>query len=216
MPAPPTRPRLRVRYDARRTELLDAAAVLFARHGYSSTTMAQIVEATGMAAGGLYHYFDGKEQLLYDICAELLDPLLGEARRIVDESPGATPEATLRAVVRAWVRHVERHSAHMRVFQQERQIIEHGARWRSVRRSRKEFERLLEAILQSGETDGSFSFADRRLALMALLSMINYLPQWYRPNGRLGADEIADGFVDLLLSSGRSGAGDPRTSSAAA
>ena len=41
--------------------------------------------------------------------------------------------------------------------------------------------------------------ADPRLALSALLGMVNHTAQWYRPRGRLGATEIADGYVDLLL-----------------
>ena len=45
-------------------------------------------------------------------------------------------------------------------------------------------------------------FADRRLALLALLGMVNYTPQWFRPGGRLNATEIADGYCDLLLGGG--------------
>jgi len=40
---------------------------------------------------------------------------------------------------------------------------------------------------------------DPRLALAALLGMVNHTAQWYRPRGRLGATNIADGYVDLLL-----------------
>ena len=195
--APPTRPALRARYDRRRQDVIDAAATVFAERGFQATTMEDLSEATGLAAGGLYHYIGSKEQLLFDICAELLDPLLDEAQAIVSE-PGA-PEETLRRLVRVWTRHVESHRDHMRVFQQERQVIERGPRWRAIRASRKEFERVLDDVLADGERSGDFSFGDRRLALMALLSMINYLPQWFRPRGRLSAEEVAEGFCDLVL-----------------
>jgi len=49
------------------------------------------------------------------------------------------------------------------------------------------------------------SFADRGLTLLALLGMVNYTPQWLRPRGRLTAEQIADGYCDLLLSVARSG-----------
>jgi AcrR family transcriptional regulator len=176
---------------------VDAAATVFAQHGFRATTMEDLSAATGLAAGGLYHYIGSKEQLLVDICSELLDPLLDEAHAIVSEP--AAPEETLRRLVRVWVGHVESHRDHMRVFQQERQLIESGPRWRAIRASRKEFERVLDDVLAAGERSGDFAFADRRLALMALLSMINYLPQWFRPRGRLSAEEVADGFCDLLL-----------------
>jgi hypothetical protein len=65
-----------------------------------------------------------------------------------------------------------------------------------VRASRKAFERLAEDAL---ERAGASAGADRRLALSALLGMVNHTAQWYRPRGRLSAAEIADGYVDLLL-----------------
>ena len=40
---------------------------------------------------------------------------------------------------------------------------------------------------------------DRDLALRALLGMVNHTAQWFRPRGRLSAEQIADGYVDLLL-----------------
>ena len=105
-----------------------------------------------MAAGGLYHYFGGKEQLLIAICDQLMDPLLIEAEALVatDESS----ELRLRALVRLWVAHVIEHRDHMLVFQQERHVIEHGEQWRDVRESRKRFERLVAGVLEEVHEDG--------------------------------------------------------------
>lgn len=196
-PEPPTRPALRARYDRRLHELVDVSATVFAEQGYQATSMDDLSQATGLAAGGLYHYIDGKEQLLFLICDELLQPLLADARAIVEQ--GGHPEAVLRAVVRTWVEHVERHRNHMIVFQQERHVIERDPRWRTVRGHRKQFEHLLDDVLIQGEKEGVFTFADRRLALLSLLAMVNYTPQWFNPAGRLSTAAVADGFCDLLL-----------------
>jgi hypothetical protein len=88
----------------------------------------------------------------------------------------------------------------MLVFTQERQAIERQPRWRHVRAQRKAFEKILDEILTRGEADDSMTFADRRLSLLALLGMVNYTPQWVRPNGRLSSAEIADGFCAMVLS----------------
>ena len=87
----------------------------------------------------------------------------------------------------------------MLVFTQERQAIEGEPRWRRVRSQRKAFEKILDEVLARGEADGSMTFADRRLSLLALLGMVNYTPQWVRPNGRLSAEEIADGYCTMIL-----------------
>lgn len=196
-PAPPTRPALRARYDARRREVVATAAKLFAERGYDATSMSELTEATGLAAGGLYHYIEGKDDLLIAICDELLEPLLEQAREIV--AAGAPPVDQLRELLAAWVAHVVAHRHHMLVFTQERQAIERQRRWRHVRSQRKAFEQILDDLLARGEADGSMTFADRRLSLLALLGMVNYTPQWVRPAGRLSPAEIAAGYCEIVL-----------------
>jgi TetR/AcrR family transcriptional regulator, cholesterol catabolism regulator len=197
VPSPPTRPALRARYDARRREVVATAAKLFAERGYDGASMNELTAATGLAAGGLYHYIEGKDDLLIAICDELLEPLLERAREIVTED--APPVEQLRALVAAWVAHVVEHRNHMLVFTQERQAIEGQQRWRRVRSQRQAFERILDEVLERGEADGSMSFIDRRLSLLALLGMVNYTPQWVRPGGRLSAQEIAAGYCAMVL-----------------
>ena len=200
VPTPPTRPALRARYDARRREVVATAAKLFAERGYDSTSMSELTEATGLAAGGLYHYIEGKDDLLIAICDELLEPLLERAREIV--AAEAPPVEQLRELVGAWVAHVVEHRDHMLVFTQERQAIESEPRWRRVRSQRKAFEQIVDEVLARGEADGSMTFTDRRLSLLALLGMVNYTAQWVRPGGRLAPEEIAGGYCAIVLSGG--------------
>jgi TetR/AcrR family transcriptional regulator, cholesterol catabolism regulator len=201
MATPPTRPALRKRYDSKREAVVEAAARLFAQRGYHATTMHDLTEATGLTAGGLYHYIGSKEQLLIAICDALMEPLLAKVDALgLDELEA---EAALRALVTAWVEHVAGHRMHMIVFLQERHLIEREPQWRHVAGSRKRFERLLERALQRADDEGAATFADRRLTTFALLGMVNHLPQWYRPRGRLTVAQIAGGFCDMLLADGR-------------
>ncbi len=196
-PTPPTRPALRARYDRRQQEVVATAARLFAERGYQATSMSDLTAATGLAAGGLYHYIGSKEQLLLRICDELLEPLLEQAHALLArESP---PAEQLRELLRAWLAHIETHRDHMLVFAQERHVIERDPQWRAVHGQRKAFEQLLDDVLARGEASGAMAFADRGLALRALLGMVNHTPQWLRTPGRLSAEQIADGYCDLLL-----------------
>lgn len=198
--APPTRPALRARYDRRQAEVIATAAELFATRGYQATSMQDLTQATGLAAGGLYHYIGSKEQLLFRICDELLEPLLEQARAIVArEAPAAQH---LRELLRAWLAHIADHRDHMLVFAQERHVIEREPQWRDVRRQRKAFERILDDVLARGERDGTLVFADRGLTLLALLGMVNHTATWLKPRGRLSPEQIADGYCDLLLKAG--------------
>jgi TetR/AcrR family transcriptional regulator, cholesterol catabolism regulator len=197
MPPRPDRAALRERYDRRRAQVVLDAARVFARHGYDQTSVPELSEALGMAAGALYHYFDSKEALLIAICDQLMDPLLAEARELV--AGDQPPEERLRALLRLWVSHVIEHRDHMLVFQQERHVIERGEQWRKVRESRKLFERLLDGALRDAREHGLTRITDDRLELSALLGMVNHTAQWYRPRGRLTGTEIADGYAALIL-----------------
>ncbi len=187
MPTPPTRPALRERYDRRQQEVVATAAALFARNGFQATTMDELSEATGLGAGGLYHYIGSKQRLLFGIFEQLMDPLLERAAQIeASEDPDR-----LRTLVRAWVAHIERHLDHMAVFAQERHAIERAPEWEQVRASRDAFEAILARLLtQAGVED--------RITLFALLGMVNHTATWLRPGGRMSAEQIADGYISLV------------------
>jgi AcrR family transcriptional regulator len=198
MPERPTRPALQERYDRRREAMVYAAAKVFAEQGYDQTTMQDLASSMGLATGALYHYFGSKEQLLIKICDQLMEPLLARARALMlrDEPP----RDQLRELIRLWVANVIEYRDHMLVFQQERHAIESGSKWRGVRDSRKAFERLVEHALDEAGATGPTG-VDRRLVLVALLGMVNHTAQWYRSRGRLTPEEIADGYLDLVLAS---------------
>ncbi len=196
----PTRPALGARYDRRRAGVVERAARVFAERGYAETSVAELAEQLGLAAGALYHYFEGKEALLIAICDELTVPLLEPARALLDAD--RDPEATLRGLLRAWVGHVTEHRDHLRVFTQVRHVVDHGEEWRAVRRGRKDFERLLDEALARLAEGGQLAL-DPGLARSALLGMVNHTAQWYRPRGRFSPEEIADGYATTVLVAGR-------------
>lgn len=192
---------MRERYDRRQAQVVLGAARVFAEHGYDQTSVPQLANELGLAAGSLYHYFSSKEQLLIAICDQLMEPLHAEAQVLL-EADAPTPER-LRALIRAWVFHVIAHRDHMLVFQQERHVIDHGDQWRGVRESRKRFERLVEGVLIAVRDDGFARLEDPRQSLAALLGMVNHTAQWYRARGRLTPETIADGYADLMIADAR-------------
>jgi AcrR family transcriptional regulator len=191
MPAPPTRPALRARYERRRQQVLRAAAREFAARGYHGTSMEDLSTATGLAAGGLYHYIGSKEQLLFAILAQLMDPLLERARDI-EASPAPAPER-LRELLREWLEHIEAHHDHVLVFTQERRVLERDERWKQVRESRTAFEDVLSRLVAEAVPSG-----DTRLRVLALLGMVNHTASWFRPGGRLSSSQIADGYWEII------------------
>lgn len=186
----PVRPALRARWERRRDDVVAGAAAVFAERGCYETSVAELAERLGLATGAIYHYFDGKEELLVAICDALTEPLLASARDLPDA--GTEPDR-LRALLHLWVTHVANHRDNLLVFTQVRHAIDRGPAWRRVRAARKDFENLLAAALERA------AVPDPELRRLALLGMVNHLPQWYRPNGPLTPTQIADGWTDAIL-----------------
>src|SRR3989441_4408323 len=61
---------------ARRTQILAAAALVFARKGFDRATVTEIARAAGLAEGSIYNYFRSKEELLVHIPRQLAQPVL--------------------------------------------------------------------------------------------------------------------------------------------
>src|ERR1700761_7854125 len=114
VPSPPNRPALRSRYDRRRQLVIDASARVFATKGFHATSIQDLVEASGLKAGGLYHYIGSKDELLVRICDELMEPLLEVVREIA--ASGNSARVQLRRIMHTWIEHLEHKRDHMLVF----------------------------------------------------------------------------------------------------
>ncbi|MFJ4345504.1 TetR/AcrR family transcriptional regulator [Pseudomonas sp. NPDC089401] len=84
-----------------RDRLLDAASILFARHGYQAISLRDLANHLGLRAGSLYHHIDSKQGLLYELIEATLTDLLYETRTQLRRA--ATPELRLAAFVEVFV-----------------------------------------------------------------------------------------------------------------
>ncbi|MEZ0156956.1 TetR/AcrR family transcriptional regulator [Streptomyces griseorubens] len=78
--------------DARRRQILDGAAVCFARNGFHATSMKDVLKEVDLSAGAVYRYFSGKEELIAAIASEVLETVRGTLEQAARESPPPTPD----------------------------------------------------------------------------------------------------------------------------
>ena len=197
VPEGPRQARTRKRYEGRRQEVADIAARVFAERGYDATSIDDLVEATGLQRGGLYHYMEGKKDLLIRIHGRFIEPLLDESREICAAAP--PPDLALRLLARALMENIDRYRDQVTVFFNEWRMIEHDPEWTEIRASRKEFADMIGGVLERGEREGVFTISDQRMTLFAFLGMLNYSHQWFDAGGRVTATEVADHFCDIFL-----------------
>lgn len=193
----PANPQLRARYDTRRQQLVDIAARLYAANGYHATSVDDLVEASGLQRGGLYHYIEGKHDLLVAIHDRFIEPLLERARPVVESDDA--PDAKLKQLARALMHVISTYQDHVTVFLNDWRAIKEGPEWQRIHDARREFEGIVESVLDEGRAQGAFDVRDTRVATRAFLGMVNYTYQWYVPGGPLGPDELADELTSFFL-----------------
>lgn len=189
--------RSRERFESRFSDVVSTAAAVFARKGFSATTVDDLMEATGLKRGGLYHYMTCKEDLLVAIHERFITPLLAEAERI-DLEPHDPPTA-VRMHAHALAHSLRDYHNEVIAFLNEWRLIRDEPQWTEIRRARRDLEHVIERSLRRGVARGDFAIADTRLATLALLGMFHHAHQWFDPQGRLSADDLAEQFADIFL-----------------
>ncbi|HEY2717510.1 MAG TPA: TetR/AcrR family transcriptional regulator [Solirubrobacterales bacterium] len=196
--ATPTRPRRRsARRVAREREIRAAAVDLFQDRGYEATTMRDLAQVVGMDAGSLYNHFRSKYDLLREVLIGTMEELVEEVRISVEAAPDS-PTAQLRALISSYVRfHSERlHEAG--IADSERRSLEADDS-RRLLELRRELAGMVREILERGKAGGEFEFEDAGVATLCVLSVPARLPVWFRPEGRLGLDEVVEPLTAFVL-----------------
>jgi AcrR family transcriptional regulator len=193
----PDRPRSAAKYDAKRQDVIDIAARVFAEKGFHATSIGDLVEATGLQRGGLYHYIEGKHELLLAIHERFIEPLLANAREIVAED--LPPDETVRRLAHALMQDIADYRDQVTVFLHEWRVLRDTPEWERVHEARREFETLIESVLADGERTGLFAVSDVRLTTYAFLGIFNYTYTWFDPNGTSTPDDLAERFVGIFL-----------------
>lgn len=179
-------------------EAIRAAAVsLFATRGYEATTMRELARAVGVEAASIYNHFPSKHVLLADLLVSAMAGLVESVREAVDSAPD-DPVEQMRVAVEAYVLCHRDRLGEASITDTERRSLlpEDSARLLALR---EELAELFRDTIRRGVADGSFVVDDIGVATLSILSICARLPVWYRPDGRMTLDKIADILVRFVL-----------------
>lgn len=177
--------------------LMAAATRLFADQGYDRTSVQEIVEAAGVTKGALYHYFGSKDDLLHGIYGRLLGLQQQRLDALARES-GPVEERLRAAAADVVVTTIENLDDAMIFFRSMHQLS--PEKQRQVRAERRLYHERFRALIEEGRQAGVFSTATPAdLVVDYHFGSVHHLSSWYRPDGRLTPQEVADHLADLLM-----------------
>ena len=185
------------RHDQKLEFILRNAARIFAEKNYHSTTMRDISRATSVSLAGLYHYCKSKEELLFliqDNCfgrvLERLEERLGE----VDD-----PLVKLRIFIENHLSFFAANMAEMKVLSHEAESLA-GDLHAHVSTKKDKYTKLARKILKEiQQGHDASSQIDLTVATYALFGMMNWIYNWYDPQGKLKVSELVDNVTRLFL-----------------
>lgn len=186
-------------YDPVQTKkaLIAAGLALFQRNGFHGTSVKDIVDEAKLTKGAFYHHFESKEELLVLIHDEYLD-YQAELIQRVQAIPGSAPER-LRKFISAVMEGMEQYHANVTVFFQERRYLT-GRRFSQLRARRERLEQQFHKMITEGVEAAEFRRdLDVQVTCLAILGMCAWTYNWFRPDGRMSAEEIAETFSRLVL-----------------
>lgn len=186
----------RASYEARREEIIDLAASLFAKNGFAATGVAEISDAVGLGKGGLYYYIGSKDALLVEIHDRVMEPLLERAHRIAETD--TSPLVRLRLISEVLLGIIAERLDHVWVFLHEHRSLQDDLLER-FRGRRREFEDIVTGLLEQGVAEGTFATDDTRITTLAFLGMHNMTYQWYRPEGRMSPRDLSAQYCRIFF-----------------
>jgi len=203
-----------------RQEILRTAARLFQQRGYDATSMNDVAAALKLSKGGLYHHFQSKDEILFEIMNHAMEitqeRVLNPVRSIAD------PEERLRALIRLHIEVVlSPRDREITVMLHENHPLPPALRKR-INSRKKDYIHFLESLMaevqrnvqqkdaqqkdaqqkdvqHKAQRKGQPGRVSPRAAAFALLGMINWIYQWYKPEGELQAQNLIPQFTDLIF-----------------
>ena len=183
------------RAEARRLEILRAAARVFRRDGFAGAGMREIAAEADLSPGNLYHYFRGKHEILYFCQDRALETMLAALQQA--RLSRAPSDDKLAAVIHAHVRclldELQGSVAHLEV-----EALPDELR-AAIIRKRDRYERGIRRLVAAGVRDGQFVACDTRLVTRAILGAVNWTARWFRLEGPRTPSAVADTLADYLV-----------------
>ena len=180
----------------KRSAILKQAAIYFADHGYDRASVNGVASACGISKSLIYHYYDSKEQLLFDILHSHLTALY---EGLIALQPAADPEVQLRQLVRKLLQMYRGADAEHRLQLQSTTALPKAQRHILADIQRSIVNEFSQAICAAAPEYLGQDSDHLRPLTMSLFGMANWFYLWHQPGRGMSRESYADLATEILL-----------------
>ena len=185
----------------RRRQIEDVASEMFRDQGYAATGVRDIARALDIQGASLYAHVTSRRPCCGRSSSAPRSMFESAADRALEGTEGRPASARMRALVVSHVGVVTGGPEAASVFDREWRHLE-GPRRDEIRTPPRRLRGPVPSLIEDGVEAGDFAPLDPSLSRPTfLLTALNAVGTWYRPDGRRSAAELADAYAELALRS---------------
>ena len=180
--------------DEKREAVLRTAVQLFLEQGYHRATLNEVADRLNITKPALYNYFRSKEDILFECWVmgqERVEDQIAEIK-----SADENGLVTLRMLVHAYAATMASDLGASLVRFNVADLSEPNQK--TTLAGKRRIDRAFRNAIKQGIADGSIKPCDVKLTTFAILGALNWIGHWYKPDGELSPDQIADDFTIRL------------------
>ncbi|MBT0773408.1 TetR family transcriptional regulator [Kineosporia sp. J2-2] len=180
-----------------REAILRVFAERVAEKGYADTSLGDVAAELGLSKGTIVHHFRSKQALLGELHEAYFARRFAEAQHVLAEleHPIDRLVAMIYALLAA---HRDDRAASLACLRELVRYFE-GELGAFVHGQREAYTAIVVGILEDGADRGLITVEDARMTALQIFGMCNYAWTWYRPEGKLSVEQIAEQFARTLL-----------------
>ncbi|MBK8267467.1 MAG: TetR family transcriptional regulator [Planctomycetes bacterium] len=179
-----------------REQIHEAACRLFRERGFHATSVRDIAEAVGIQGGSLYTHIKGKDDLLWEIVDAAADRFFAALEPIVSSKTNV-----MGRLKKAIIAHVSVVAGDLNA------AAVYTVEWRHLSDERKSaitarrdaYEKLFRSLVSEAIHERHLTPTDAAGATLFILSSLNFLFTWYKPEGRMSSHDIGVMLSDFIF-----------------
>ena len=204
-PAKPASPRAigKSKKEALRRTVLEAAAKLFAQHGFGGTNLQDIADSLGISRPALYYYFKSKEDIL---ASQVEEVTVFSGHQATERAAKAdfNPSETLRQMVFNHAKWLLEHPVEFRVVDRTENDLPAATR-RTHDKAKRALLDTFTRTIERGIELGHFRPVDATVTAFSIIGMCSWTAWWFGPEGRVPLEQIAKSIADFAVAGLRRG-----------
>jgi AcrR family transcriptional regulator len=180
-------------------KILEKSIDLFYRHGFVKASIRDIVKEVGITNSTVYLYFKNKDEILFNIIFNIGVELLRELQTVIEKQND--PVECLRAMIfRQVCFSTETNNwKRVKIFLEEQYQLPHHLGKKALEQHRQIFDLYYSKICEIERNGLLNEKVNKTVIIFGIFAMMNWVYRWFRPNGKLTIEQVAENVIDLFV-----------------